>query len=55
MLLMPENDRAKILVVDDLPEKHMVYQVILDELGQDLIPAHSGEEALKLVLKHGRL
>jgi signal transduction histidine kinase/DNA-binding response OmpR family regulator len=51
---MPTSDdeRAKILVVDDLPEKLMVYQVILNELGQELVCASSGEEALKLVLKH---
>src|SRR5437773_1732620 len=46
------DDRAKILVVDDLPENLLSYQAILEELGQDLILAHSGEEALKEVLKH---
>ena len=30
----------------------MVYRSILEELGQNLITARSGEEALKLVLKH---
>jgi signal transduction histidine kinase len=44
------NDRVKILVVDDLPEKLLVYQAILEELGQELVLARSGEEALKEVL-----
>jgi signal transduction histidine kinase/DNA-binding response OmpR family regulator len=40
-----------ILLIDDLPENLLVYRTILEELGQNLIVAHSGEEALKLVLK----
>ncbi len=44
--------KAKILVVDDLPEKILVYRAILDELGEEIIAARSGEEALKLVLNH---
>jgi signal transduction histidine kinase/DNA-binding response OmpR family regulator len=49
---MAEAQRTKILIVDDLTEKHLVYQVILQELGQDLVFAHSGAEALKQVLQH---
>jgi signal transduction histidine kinase len=45
-------DPVNILIVDDLPEKLVVYKTILDELHQNLIMASSGEEALKLVLKH---
>jgi signal transduction histidine kinase len=44
--------RVDILVVDDLPEKLVAYRAILDELGQNLITAGSGEEALRLVLRH---
>ncbi len=44
--------RVNILVVDDLPEKHLVYRIMLEELDQDIFFASSGEEALKLVLKH---
>lgn len=44
--------RAKILVVDDLPEKLLVYQAVLEDLGQELVLANSGEEALKHVLNH---
>jgi signal transduction histidine kinase len=47
---MTTSNRVKILVVDDLPEKLLVYQAILEELGQELVLAHSGEEALKEVL-----
>ena len=41
-----------ILIVDDLPEKLIIYQSILEELGQNLITVRSGEEALKMVLQH---
>ena len=44
--------KAKILVVDDLPEKILVYRAILDELGEEIIAARSGEDALKQVLQH---
>ena len=47
-----ESDRAKILIVDDLAENLMSYQAILEELGQELVLARSGEEALKEVLKN---
>jgi signal transduction histidine kinase len=43
---------VNILVVDDLPEKLLVYKTILEELDQNLYMVNSGEEALKLVLKH---
>src|SRR5579884_473281 len=49
---MPDTDKAKILIVDDLPEKILVYQSVLDELGQELIAVRSGPEALKQVLRH---
>jgi signal transduction histidine kinase/DNA-binding response OmpR family regulator len=47
-----DQDKINILVVDDLPEKLLVYRTILEELGQNLITARSGEEALGLVLKN---
>jgi signal transduction histidine kinase/DNA-binding response OmpR family regulator len=49
---MPDPDVTNILVVDDLPEKLLVYRSILEELGQNLVTARSGEEALGLVLRH---
>lgn len=45
-------ERAKILVVDDLPEKLLVYHTLLEGPGQEVIAAASGEEALKLLLRH---
>ncbi|MEZ0262222.1 MAG: response regulator [Alphaproteobacteria bacterium] len=48
----PELRKVDILVCDDLPEKILVYRSVLEELGQNLICANSGEEALKLVLQH---
>jgi signal transduction histidine kinase/DNA-binding response OmpR family regulator len=46
------DDTTNILIVDDLPEKLLVYQSVLEELGQNLIIARSGAEALKQVLQH---
>ena len=46
------KDRANILLVDDRPDKHVVYRSILEELGQNLVTANSGEEALREVLKN---
>ena len=45
------RDGASILLVDDRPDKHVVYRAILEELGQHLVSATSGEQALKQVLK----
>jgi signal transduction histidine kinase/DNA-binding response OmpR family regulator len=42
---------TNILIVDDLPEKLLVYRAMLEELGQTLIEARSGEDALKHVLQ----
>ncbi len=46
------KDRANILLVDDRPDKHVVYRSILEELGQNLVMANSGEEALREVLNN---
>jgi len=48
---MPDPDATNILVVDDLPEKHVVYRTVLEELGQNVVSAYSGEEALGKVLR----
>jgi signal transduction histidine kinase/DNA-binding response OmpR family regulator len=45
------SDKANILVVDDLPEKHIVFGTILEELGQNIVNARSGQEALKYILE----
>ena len=43
--------RVKLLLVDDRPENLLALQAILEPLGQSLVLAHSGEEALKCVLQ----
>jgi signal transduction histidine kinase/CheY-like chemotaxis protein len=48
---MGETDRTNILIVDDMPEKLLVYQAVLEELGQNLVPVSSGAEALRQVLR----
>jgi signal transduction histidine kinase len=45
-------DRARVLIVDDLPEKLLVYRSVLEDLDADLVIARSGTEALKLILNN---
>ena len=47
---MPQA-HARILIVDDLPEKLLVYQTLLEDLDAEIVMAHSGTEALKCVLE----
>ncbi|MGH8298668.1 MAG: hybrid sensor histidine kinase/response regulator [Steroidobacteraceae bacterium] len=47
----PPASRARILIVDDLPEKRLVYGAILEGLEAEVVMASSGEEALKRVLE----
>jgi signal transduction histidine kinase/DNA-binding NarL/FixJ family response regulator len=49
---MPDTPAVKILVVDDLPEKLLVYQTVLEEPAQEVICARSGSEALQQILHH---
>jgi two-component sensor histidine kinase/DNA-binding response OmpR family regulator len=46
------HDSVNILLVDDHPAKLMAYEVILQDLGERLIKATSGKEALEQLLKH---
>ncbi len=48
---MSENDKVNILMVDDQPAKLLSYEVILEELGLNLIKATSGRTALEYLLK----
>jgi len=48
---MAMRDKVNILMVDDQPAKLLSYEVILDELGENLIKANSGREALEYLLK----
>ena len=45
------RDKVNILMVDDQPSKLLSYEVILEELGENLIKANSGREALEYLLK----
>jgi signal transduction histidine kinase len=47
----PNRDRANVLLVDDQPAKLLSYEVILEELGENLIKATSGKEALAQLLR----
>lgn len=49
---MMGQDRINILLVDDQPAKLMSYEVILAELGENLIKANSAREALTFLLKN---
>ncbi|MBO9687775.1 MAG: response regulator [Mitsuaria chitosanitabida] len=44
-------ERASILIVDDLPEKLLVFETILADLDQHVVIARSGSEALREVLR----
>src|SRR5579875_223458 len=48
---MDADDKVNILIVDDLPDKLLVLESILEELGENIIKANSGMEALRLVLE----
>jgi len=43
-------EQADILVVDDLPEKLLVFRTVLEELGQNLVLVRSGADALREIL-----
>src|SRR5437016_2949022 len=45
------NPKVNILMVDDQPAKLLSYEAILGELGENLIKATSGREALDCLLK----
>lgn len=47
----PRDERANILIVDDLPEKLLVFGTVLEDLGQNLVFVRSGSEALREVLQ----
>jgi len=49
---MMEHDKVNILLVDDQPAKLLAYEVILKELGENLVVATSGREALEILLKN---
>ena len=46
------DEKINILMVDDQPGKLLSYEAMLGELGENLIKAHSGMEALEHLLKN---
>jgi signal transduction histidine kinase len=52
MAVQRDRDPVNILVVDDQPAKLLSYEVILEELGENLIKATSGRQALEQLLRH---
>ena len=49
---MMDHEKVNILLVDDQPAKLLAYEVILKELGENLVVAASGLEALEYLLKN---
>jgi two-component system CheB/CheR fusion protein len=48
---MDPNPRVNILLVDDQPSKLTTYEVILQQLGENLVKANTASEALRLLLQ----
>ena len=48
---MSAQEKVNILMVDDQPGKLLSYEVILGELGENLIKANSGTEALDCLVE----
>ena len=44
------GDKARILLVDDQPSRLLTYEAILSSLGEELVTAQSGEEALRRLM-----
>ena len=51
-LRMIAQEQVNILLVDDQPAKLLSYEVILAELGENLVKANSAREALEFLLKN---
>ena len=48
---MAAPEKVNILMVDDQPARLLTYQTVLAELGQNLVCAHSGAEALEKLMR----
>src|SRR5438067_118726 len=47
---MPPKPQVNILLVDDRIDNLIALEAVLEDLGQNMVRAHSGKEALKCVL-----
>src|SRR5258708_28836857 len=52
MPMMNRDEKANILLVDDQPNNLLALEATLEGLGQNLVKARSGPEALKWLLNH---
>ncbi|MDE2603921.1 MAG: PAS domain-containing protein, partial [Bradyrhizobium sp.] len=50
--MVDHEEKVNILLVDDQPAKLLAYEVILKDLGENLVAAASGREALEYLLKN---
>ena len=48
---MSSTDKVNILLVDDQPSRLLTYEAILSSLGQNLVRATSGREALQRLME----
>ena len=48
---MSKEEAVNVLLVDDQPGKLLSYQVMLEELGENLVPVSSAQDALAFLLK----
>jgi signal transduction histidine kinase len=48
---MSDSDKVNILLVDDQPARLYTYEAILGDLGENLVSAQSGREALQLLME----
>lgn len=48
---MSAPEKVNILLVDDQPARLLTYEAILSELGENLVAANSGREALQLLME----
>src|ERR1700758_4456118 len=46
------SDKVNVLLVDDQPDKLLAYEVILGDLGENLVKTSSAREALQFLLKN---
>src|SRR4029079_7191527 len=46
------DSKASILIVDDRPDKLLALEAVLEELGENIVRAYSGREALRHILTH---